>query len=300
MKSKVILIIFVILVIGSYKIFKPTIRTSTLEPSSTPTILQTYTPSPSPTPSPTASPEPSNTPTMVPFTPKPSNTPTIKPLISSGPSTWTFDLSNTKVVTDTANDNDCATNCPVANLQTFVTKNGGFFGVNGTYFCPASYPDCSSKTNSFDFPVWNTRLNHWINGGNLFWNSRSIIYFDGSGGHYLQNAKDFSGGLTAGIVNHPGLLSGGNIQIDENQSGLSDKQKARGTKVGIGLIGQQKVIVMVAKNVTMREFALAFKSAGATDALNLDVGGSLAIFNNGRYVYGPGRDIPNAIIFVRK
>jgi hypothetical protein len=172
--------------------------------------------------------------------------------------------------------------------------------VNGTYFCPATYPECANKSNSFDFPVWNTRLNHWINGGNLFWNSRSMIYFDGSGGHFKQNAQDFSGGLSAGIVNHPGLLSGGNIQIDENQSGLSDKQKARGTKVGIGLMGQNKVIVMVSKNVTMREFAVAFKNAGATDALNLDTGGSLAVFNNGRYVYGPGRDIPNAIIFAHK
>jgi hypothetical protein len=211
-----------------------------------------------------------------------------------------FDLSSTRVITDTANDNDCGNNCPVTNLQTFVTRNGGNFGINGTYFCPSTYPDCSSKTNSFDFPVYNTRLGHWINGGNLFWNSRSIIYFDGSGGHYLQNAKDFSGGLTAGIVNHPGLLNGGNVQIDENQSGLSDKQKARGTKLGIGLMGQNKVIVMVGKNVTMREFALLFKEKGATDALNLDVGGSLAVYSGGRYVYGPGRDIPNAVIFANK
>lgn len=127
-----------------------------------------------------------------------------------------------------------------------------------------------------------------------------MIYFDGSGGHYLQNANSFSGGLTAGIANHPGLLQGGNVQIDENQSGLSDKQKARGTKLGIGLMGPQKVIVMVGKNVTMREFAIAFKNAGATDALNLDVGGSLAVYNNGKYSYGPGRDIPNAIIFAHK
>lgn len=233
--------------------------------------------------------------TIKPTTPKPTSQSAV-----NNPNTWTFDLSSTRVITDTANDNDCATNCPVASLQTYVSKNNGYFGVNGTYFCPASYPECANKTNSFDFPVFNTRLSKWINGGNLFWNSRSMIYFDGSGGHYKQNAKDFSGGLIAGIVNHPGLLDGGNIQIDENQSGLSDKQKARGTKVGIGLIGQNKAIVMVAKNVTMREFAVAFKNAGATHALNLDTGGSLAVFGSGRYIYGPGRDIPNAIIFASK
>jgi len=155
-----------------------------------------------------------------------------------------MDMGSTKVITDTANDGDCGNGCLAANLQSYVSKNGGFAGVNGTYFCPITYPECSSKTNSFDFPVYNTRLGHWINGGNLSWNSRSIFYFDGSGAHYLQNANSFSGGLTAGIVNYPGLIDGGNVQIDDAQSGLSDKQKAKGTKVGIGVRGNTVMVVV--------------------------------------------------------
>jgi exopolysaccharide biosynthesis protein len=50
----------------------------------------------------------------------------------------------------------------------------------------------------------------------------------------------------------------------------------------------------------MQEFAYVFKSLGATGALNLDTGGSTALYYGGRYVYGPGRDIPNAIIFATK
>jgi exopolysaccharide biosynthesis protein len=142
-------------------------------------------------------------------------------------------------------------------------------------------------------------LGHWINGGNLFWNNRAIFYFDGSGAHYMQNANSFSGGLTAGIVNHPGLIDGGNVQIDDAQSGLDPKQKMKGTKVGIGVRGGS-VMVVVAQNVNMQEFAYVFKSLGATGALNLDTGGSTALYNGGRYVYGPGRDIPNAIIFAAK
>lgn len=64
-----------------------------------------------------------------------------------------------------------------------------------------------------------------------------MVYIDGSGAHYLQNANSFSGGLNAGIVNYPGLVNGGSVQIDDNQSGLSDKQRAVGTKVGIGIRG---------------------------------------------------------------
>lgn len=211
-----------------------------------------------------------------------------------------LNLGNTKIITDSANDGDCATNCPVMPLASYVSRDGGFAGVNGTYFCPATYPDCASKTNSYDFPIYNSRLSHWINAGNMFWGSRSIFYYDGSGAHYLQAASSFGGGLIAGIINYPGLLVDGNVQIDDNQSGLTDKQKTKGTKVGIGLRDTQNIMVIVAQNVNMQDFAYVFKSLGATAALNLDTGGSTALIYNGRYIYGPGRDIPNAIVFAGK
>jgi len=210
-----------------------------------------------------------------------------------------LDTNSTKIITDTANDNDCGNGCPVANLQSYVTKNSGFAGVNGTYFCPITYPDCASKTNSFDFPVYNTRLGHWINGGNLFWNNRAMIYFDGGGAHYVQDAKSFSGSPTAGIVNYPGLINGGQVQIDDAQSGLDPKQTAKGTKVGLGVSGT-RIMVVIARNVNMQEFAYVFKSLGASGALNLDTGGSTALYYSGRYIMGPGRDIPNAVIFASK
>ncbi len=209
------------------------------------------------------------------------------------------DLGSTQVVTDTASDSDCTDNCATISLAEFVNRNNGFAGVNGTYFCPDTYPDCQNKKNSFDFPVYNSRLNKWINGGNLFWNSRAMVYFDGSGAHYKQNAKDFNGGLTAGIVNYPGLLDNRNVQVDDNQSGLSDKQKAKSTKVGIGIRSTNNIMVVIASNVNMQEFAYVFKSLGAIGALNLDTGGSTALYYNGRYLAGPGRNLPNAIIFKR-
>lgn len=212
-------------------------------------------------------------------------------------SVLSIDLNSTTVITDTGNDSDCGNDCTVLPLKDYVTRNGGFAGVNGTYFCPDTYPDCAGKKNSFDFPVYNSRLSKWINGGNLFWNSRSIIYFDGAGGHYNQNASGFSGGLSAGIVNHPGLLNGGNVQIDDNQSGLSDKQRAVGTKVGIGIRGGKNVMIVIARSVNMLEFAYVFKALGADSALNLDTGGSTALYYNSKYLAGPGRNIPNAIIF---
>lgn len=293
------------------KLYTKTVSSNqiTISPSNLPTISPTNTPSPTIVATLLSTPIP--TPTL---------TPTIKPTDQpvSGPpgagyssivvatekgnfsaSVLSIDLNSARMITDTGNDGDCETNCTALSLQDFVNRNAGFAGVNGTYFCPATYPECSSKTDSFDFPVYNTRLNHWINGGNLFWNSRSIFYTDGSGAHYMQNANSFSGSVLAGIVNYPGLVNGGTVQIDDNQSGLSDKQKAVGTKVGIGMRDSKNVMIVVARNVNMQQFAYVFKALGATGALNLDTGGSTALFYNGKYIIGPGRNIPNAIIFAR-
>ncbi len=299
---------------GKLSLEKPYLTKNTNTPefvnTPTPTVLET--PTPTPTAIPTASPTPSVTfiPTVKPVSIHPPYTgalgsgyskisvTTEKGVFSAH--VLSVDLSGAKIITDTANDGECGNGCSVLSLASFVTRNGGYAGVNGTYFCPATYPECSSKTNSFDFPVYNTRLGRWINGGNLFWNSRAIVYFDGSGAHYLQNASGFGGGLSAGVVNYPGLVDNGNVQIDDNQSGLSDKQKAKGTKVGIGVKNTSNVIVVIALNVNMQEFSYVFKALGVTGALNLDTGGSTALYYNGKYILGPGREIPNAIIFAPK
>lgn len=260
--------------------------TPTSTPSSKLTIIPTITLTATPTPQAAA-----------PSSPESGNIATEKGNFSA--SVLNFDLNGVKMMTDTANESDCTQDCPALSLQDYVNRNSCFAGVNGSYFCPDSYPECSDKKNSFDFPVYNSKLSRWINQGNLFWNNRSIVYFDGSGAHYLQNARDFNGSILAGITNYPGLLADGNVQIDDNQSGLSDKQKAKGTKVGIGVKDNKNVMVVIAQNVTMQEFGYIFKSLGAKGALNLDTGGSTALYFDGKYLAGPGRNLPNAILFCR-
>jgi len=41
------------------------------------------------------------------------------------------------------------------------------------------------------------------------------------------------------------------------------------------------------------------QSLGAENAMNLDGGGSVAMVYNGSYKVGPGRNLPNAIIFAQ-
>lgn len=282
--------------------------TTTLTPTTTSTPTPSATATPTPTITPTPSPAPSPTPTL---TPVPTPTATPKPQSGPPPSGYSrytiatekgnflidvisIDVSTARMITDTASDNDCAKDCPTIPLSDFVSRNSGFAGINGTYFCPQDYADCASKKNSFDFPVFNSRSNKWINAGNLFWNDRSMIHYDGSM-HFFHNANSYSGQPKAGIVNHPGLLENGNIIAGDFP--LSDKQKTKGSKGGIGFKGN-RVYLVLARNVDVFDFAAVFKSLGADNALNLDGGGSSALWFNG-YKVGPGRNLPNAVIFAR-
>lgn len=314
--SMIALLVGFLLVVGGIVFFRsrippprteagPEIAVPSETPTPTPEPTAAPTPPPTPSPAPTLSPVPTARPTSPPVSGPPgSGLSRITVATAKGNFSATvlsLDLATTRVVTDTASDSDCPTDCPVLSLRDFVTRNNGFAGVNGTYFCPSTYPECASKTNSFDFPVYNTRLNRWINGGNLGWGGRSLFFTRGDGSsEYQQDSTAYPGSPQSAIINYPGLVHGGNIQIDDNQSGLSDKQKVKGTKVGIGLRDSRNVMVVIAQNVTMLEFAHVFKSLGATGALNLDSGGSTALFYNSSYVYGPGRNLPNSVIFVRK
>ena len=74
------------------------------------------------------------------------------------------------------------------------------------------------------------------------------------------------------------------------------EQKKRTRKAGIGFGDGGKVLLIVAPAATMHEFAEIFKALGAQNAPNLDGGGTAALWFGG-YKVGPGRALPNAIVF---
>lgn len=272
-------------------------------PSPTPIL-----PTPSPSPNPTHYPTPSPT---APLSPVLSPKPLAQTPITSSPNNGfsrvsvqtergtfvaniiTLDIS-AKMITDTASDSNCTNDCPTLSLADYVSRNGGFAGINGTYFCPTDYSECESKKNSFDFPIWNTRLGKWINEDKLFWNDRSMIYQAGGQMRFLRNANSGAGSPAAGIANYPGLLDNGEIIV--SQSGLSSKLQGKGTKGGIGF-NDSKIYLVIASNVDSLDFAHLFKNIGAKFALNLDGGGSAALWYGGAYKVGPGRSLPNAVVF---
>lgn len=206
------------------------------------------------------------------------------------------DMGSTKVIVDTASDSDCSNNCPVLPLSTYVSRNGAFAGINGTYFCPASYPTCAGKTNSFDLLVMNKNKTYFNSSNNVYSTNPAVIF--GSGYiRFVSSASQWGRdtGVDGVLSNYPLLLEGGNVKFG------GDDDPKKGTKGNRSFVGSRgnTIYIGVAHNVTVAENAIVLKALGLENAMNLDSGGSTALWSGG-YRVGPGRDIPNAILFVRK
>lgn len=206
------------------------------------------------------------------------------------------DLNSTKVVVDTASDGDCSNNCPVLSLSDYVSRSGAYAGINGSYFCPAEYPSCAGKTNSFDLLVMNKNKVYFNSSNNVYSTNPAVIFSGSSArfvGQALQWGRDTS--VDAVLSNYPLLVSGGNISYT---SGGDAKYAPKGTRTFVAAKGSM-VYIGAVLNATMAESAIVLKTLGMDNVLNLDQGGSTALWSGG-YKLGPGRSIPNAILFIRK
>lgn len=207
------------------------------------------------------------------------------------------DLSSTKVIVDTASDSTCTNNCPVLPLGSYVARSGAYAGVNGSYFCPESYPSCAGKTNSFDLLVMNKSKTYFNSDNNVYSQNPAAIFSNGSA-RFVAHAQDWGRdtGVDSVISNFPLLLINGQNQFGGNSD---PKMGSKGSRSFVGAKGS-KAYIGVVRNVTVAEMATVLQTLGLDHAINLDSGGSTALWANGGYKAGPGRSLPNVILFVRR
>lgn len=311
-----ILIILLLATLTSAVILVKNSTTQAPIPTPSPTATLTATPTPPPTPSsapiptptPTVVPTPTATQAVTPTSPLPptSNTPPSsgfsKQTISAEGQNFTVsivaaDLNSTRVIVDTASESDCANDCPVLPLSDYVARNGAFAGINGSYFCPAAYPSCAGKTNSFDTLLMNKSKRYFNSDNNVYSNVPAAIFSAGSArfvGQSLEWGRDTSPDSV--IANYPLLVAGGNINFTEAPN--EPKFGGRAARTFIATKGNM-VYIGIVHNTSMGESAKVLKALGMDNALNLDQGGSTALWHGG-YKAGPGRSIPNAILFVNR
>ena len=207
------------------------------------------------------------------------------------------DLSSTKVVVETASEGDCADNCPVDSLGSFVVKAGGYAGINGPYFCPETYPSCAGKKNSFDTLIMNKNKTYFNSSNNVYSSVPAAIFSAGSA-RFVGSSSEWGRdtGVESVIAAQPMLLSGGEIRFGGDDE---VKRASRGNRSFIASKGST-VYIGVVHNANVAEVALVLKAMGMENALNLDSGGSTALYANGRYIAGPGRNTPFGIVFASR
>lgn len=206
-------------------------------------------------------------------------------------------LSQYTVKTVAANTGDCTDNCPAKPLAQYIADNSAYAGIHGTYFCPPDYTSCSGNY-SYTFPLYDSNTASWRNQAALKWNNFAVLTLNGSSVSYAGANKGYaSQALTAGISNFPMLVRDG--QNDVGNYTLDAAQNNRGVRGAIG-VDDANVYLVIASGATVPNMAAIMEALGARHALNLDGGGSAAMHIGGAYKVGPGRQLPNAVVLVRK
>ena len=206
------------------------------------------------------------------------------------------DLGGTRIIVDTASDSDCGNDCPVLPLSEYVSRNGAFAGVNGSYFCPVTYPSCAGKTNTFDLLVMNHKKTYFNSGNNVYSNNPAVIFGDGYI-RFISAASQWGRDTSPNGVlsNYPMLVFNNNVVFGGDDD---PKKGSKGARSFVSNKGNT-VYIGVVHSATVAESARAMNALGMENAMNLDNGGSTALWSGG-YKVGPGRNLPNVILFVSK
>ncbi len=203
-------------------------------------------------------------------------------------------LSSVRVKTVTDNAIDCAANCPVMPLVEYLNQTGTSMGMNGTYLCPPDYSWCAAKVNSYDYAVYNSYLGKWLNEWALVSPSNSLVTVTGKTLRFYAHTYDYDHSpVDAAISNFPMLLQGG--AVINSEAIQEDHQRLSGLKGSIGTDGVYVYLALVS-GATVTDSAYVLQALGVVDAMNLDGGGTSAMFADHAYRVGPGRLLPNAVV----
>jgi exopolysaccharide biosynthesis protein len=218
---------------------------------------------------------------------------------------------NLKILSLAAADTCSGKSCAADNLANYVFKNKGFAGVNGSYFCASA--GCG-KANYYFFPVYNSLTGVMINQDQLkYWTTGPIVAFDSENKfYYFKDSREFKSvayfeesqgvKLQAALGNRPRL-------VENKMNVLIDWDLDNGQKVGKywrNALGYKddaldprrgELYLVIARQATVDDLAVIMKAMGMDYAINLDGGSSSALIYNGEYMLGPGRDVPNALVF---
>lgn len=210
--------------------------------------------------------------------------------------------SRFEMITDTGDTVDCSNGCATKPLADYVAENVATIGIHGTYFCPPDYTNCAGKTNTFLGPVYNTAAGVMLNAGDLPIHEGPMIAMATDGRYeFYHRTKDFNHSFTLGaaLANYPSLVENGTVIVESEARLAETNPTVKSIRGGIGF-NDRFVYLVIVHSATVTDLAYVMQTLGATSALNLDGGGSAALWYDGAYTFGPGRSLPNAILFKQR
>lgn len=226
------------------------------------------------------------------------------------------DSSTLKIMADTAQSADCKTGCTTLSLKTYIDRRKAVAGMNGTYFCPYEYASCVGQTGYYFYPVFNSFTGKMINEVRLKYTVQPIVAIDTTNRLFYYSptlqfhslaelrtrlhtdslAAGGSGVLRTAISSSPIMVKNGQNVLDTRY--LDTKQAT--VKSYRGFLGWKgrAVTFGIVRGATVIDEAAVAAAMGLDYAINLDGGGSTALYQNGAYAIGPGRNLPNALLLV--
>ncbi|MCK9361296.1 phosphodiester glycosidase family protein [Patescibacteria group bacterium] len=223
----------------------------------------------------------------------------------------TLQKSRFDLLTDTGDTGDCSNNCTVKSLSEYVAENTATIGIHGTYFCPTEYPDCAGKTNTFHGPVYNNAARMLMNADDLPIHQGPMVATTKDGRYfYFHRTNEFGNSVSAfetahaatlsgALANYPSLVENGTIIVESEERLAETNPTVKSIRGSLGF-NDRFVYLVIVRNANVTDLAYVMLALGATSALNLDGGGSAALWYEGAYTFGPGRSLPNAILFKQK
>ncbi len=197
-------------------------------------------------------------------------------------------------------------------LQSLVKKGRGVAGINGAYFLMSDYKGKPDRTNAVRIidRKWFIYSRFYPDTGisGIFWflwdNSPILVQNNMYGTDDIKENFNvrFLWGLESGISNFPILLVNGMSYIFRyNDFGfINNNMKKVQTNSFICRTEYGDVKMWTIENISILDVPDFIIRFGCKDAINLDGGQSLALYNNWKYIVGPGRNIMDAFIIMKK
>jgi len=197
-------------------------------------------------------------------------------------------------------------------LQSLIRTGRGVAGINGAYFIPRDFrgnPDITNAVriiNGAGYIYSRYFPDTGISGifGFLYDYSPILVQNNMYGTKSLRENINalFLWNVESGIANYPILLANGiDIVPEYNALGLiSEDMLQESVKSFICRTWYDDVKMGTIDGISMLDVPGFIRQFGCVDAINLDAGRSLAMYDKGKYIISPGRGTMDAFIIVRK